>query len=219
MRLCLIEDDEELARRLAEGLGAAGFVVEHAPDAETALAWPEPESFSALIVDLGLPGLGGLDLIARWRLRRLPTPILVLTARDGWQEKVAGLNAGADDFVVKPARMEEIVARLHALFRRTSGQHGPHLQAGGVSLDPAARAAWLDDGAALNLTQIEFRLLLFFLHRAGRIVSQRELLDHLYPLSRERDLNTVEVHVARLRRKVGRAAITTVRGLGYRFER
>lgn len=219
MRLCLIEDDEELARRLAAGLNAAGFVVEHAADAETALAWPEPETFAGLIVDLGLPGLSGLDLIARWRARKLATPILILTARDGWQEKVSGLNAGADDFVVKPARTEEIVARLHALARRTSGQSGPHLQAGSVTLDPAARAAWLADGQALTLTQIEFRLLQFFLHRAGRIVSQRDLLDHLYPMSRERDMNTVEVHVARLRRKVGRDAITTVRGLGYRFER
>jgi len=219
MRVCLVEDDEELARRLAAGLAAAGFVVEHARDAEMALAWPDPESFAALIVDLGLPGLGGLELVARWRALKLATPILILTARDGWQEKVAGLNAGADDFVVKPARTEEIVARLHALARRTSGQSGPHLQAGGVSLDPAGRAAWLADGEALNLTQIEFRLLQFFLHRAGRIVSQSDLMDHLYPLSRERDLNTVEVHVARLRRKVGRTAITTVRGLGYRFER
>jgi two-component system OmpR family response regulator len=219
MRLCLIEDDEELARRLAAGLGAAGFVVEHARDAEMALAWPEPETFAGLIVDLGLPGLGGLAFITRWRLRRLSTPILILTARDGWQEKVDGLNAGADDFVVKPARTEEIVARLHALFRRTSGQHGPHLEAGGVTLDPVARSAWRADGEVLNLTQIEFRLLLFFLHRVGRIVPQRELLDHLYPLCKERELNTVEAHVARLRRKIGRAAITTVRGLGYRFER
>lgn len=219
MRVCLVEDDEELARRLAAGLATAGFVVEHARDAETALAWPDPESFAALIVDLGLPGLGGLELVARWRALKLATPILILTARDGWQEKVAGLNAGADDFVVKPARTEEIVARLHALARRTAGQSGPRLQAGGVSLDPAARTAWLADGEPINLTQIEFRLLQFFLHRAGRIVSQSDVLDHLYPLSQERDLNTVEVHVARLRRKIGRAAITTVRGLGYRFER
>jgi len=218
MRICLVEDDDELARRLAEGLSAAGFVVERAPDAETALAWPEPESFSALVVDLGLPGLGGLDLVAAWRARHLSTPILILTARDGWQEKVAGLNAGADDFVVKPARTEEIVARLHALARRTAGQTGPRLKAGAVTLDPGARAAWLN-GEPLNLTQIEFRLLSLFMHRPGRIFSQRELLDHLYPLSTERDLNTAEVHVARLRRKVGREAITTVRGLGYRFER
>lgn len=218
MRLCLIEDDEELARRLSAGLRDAGFVVEHAADAETALAWPDPESFAALIVDLGLPGASGLDLIAAWRRRKLSTPVLILTARDGWQEKVAGLNAGADDFVVKPARTEEIVARLHALARRTSGQSGPHLEAGGVRLDPAARSAWLGD-KALALTQIEFRLLQFFMHRAGRVVSQREVLDHLYALDAERDLNTVEVHVGRLRRKVGRTAITTVRGLGYRFER
>lgn len=218
MRLCLVEDDDQLARRLSAGLGAAGFVVEHAPDAESALAWPEPETFAALIVDLGLPGLGGMELISRWRARKLATPILILTARDGWQEKVTGLNAGADDFVVKPARTEEIVARLHALVRRTSGHSGPLLSAGAVSMDPGAKAAWLGD-TPLTLTQIEFRLLQFFLHRAGRVVSQREAMDHIYPLSEERDLNTVEVHVGRLRRKIGRDAITTVRGLGYRFER
>lgn len=218
MRLCLIEDDEELASRLSAGLGEAGFVVEHAPDAETALAWPHPESFAALIVDLGLPGADGLELIAAWRGRRLATPILILTARDGWREKVDGLNAGADDFVVKPARTEEIVARLHALARRTAGQSGPHLEAGGVRLDPASRSAWLGE-VPLNLTQIEFRLLRFFMHRAGRVVSQRDVMDHLYALADERDLNTVEVHVGRLRRKIGREAITTVRGLGYRFER
>ena len=218
MRICLVEDDDELARRLGADLTTAGFVVERAADAETALAWPEPESFSALVVDLGLPGLGGLDLIAAWRARSLSAPILILTARDGWQEKVTGLNAGADDFVVKPARTEEIVARLRALARRTAGHTGPHLKAGAVTLDPAARAAWLN-GEPLSLTQIEFRLLSLFMHRPGRILSQREILDHLYPLSTERDQNTVEVHVARLRRKIGRAAITTVRGLGYRFER
>jgi len=218
VRICLVEDDDELARRMAEGLGAAGFVVERAADAETALGWPDPESFAALIVDLGLPGLDGLELVSRWRARQLVNPILILTARDGWQEKVAGLNAGADDFVVKPARTEEIVARLHALARRTAGQTGPRLSAGAVSLDPASRAAWLD-GEPIELTKMEYRLLLLFVHRAGRILSQHEILDHLYPLSRDRDLNTVEVHIGRLRRKVGRDAITTLRGLGYRFER
>jgi two-component system OmpR family response regulator len=218
MRLILIEDDEELARRLSAGLRGAGFVVEHARDAESALAWPEPESFSALIVDLGLPGLSGMDLIARWRARKLATPILILTAQDGWREKVTGLNAGADDFVVKPARTEEIIARLRALARRSAGQTGPQLAAGPVVLDPVARAAWLE-GEPLALTQIEFRLLEFFLLRAGRVIAQREVLDHLYPHAVERDLNTVEVHIGRLRRKVGREAITTVRGLGYRFER
>lgn len=218
MRICLIEDDDELARRLGEGLSSVGFVVERVADAEEALAWPDPENFSAMIVDLGLPGLGGQALVAAWRARAVTAPILILTAQDGWQEKVAALNAGADDFVVKPVRIEELVARLHALARRTAGHAAPALKAGRITLDPTARAAWLDD-EALSLTQIEFRLLARFVHRAGRILSQAELLDHLYPHATERDLNTVEVHVARLRRKIGREAVTTVRGLGYRFER
>ena len=218
MRICLVEDDDELARRLALRLTDLGFVVERAADAESALAWPDPERFAALIVDLGLPGVGGLELVRLWRKRALATPILILTAQDGWQGKVDGLNAGADDFVVKPARAEEIAARLHALVRRSSGFAGPQMRAGPITVDPAARAAWLDD-RPLDLTQTEFRLLLHMVSRAGRILSQGELLDHLYPLSKERDANTVEVHIGRLRRKIGRAAITTVRGLGYRLER
>jgi DNA-binding response OmpR family regulator len=218
MRICLVEDDDELARRLSQRLTELGFVVERAADAEAALAWPDPERFAALIVDLGLPGLSGLELVRIWRKRALATPILILTAQDGWRGKVDGLNAGADDFVVKPARAEEIGARLHALVRRSSGYAGPQMQAGPITVDAAARAAWLD-GQPLELTQTEFRLLLHMVSRAGRILSQGELLDHLYPLSKERDANTVEVHIGRLRRKIGRSAITTVRGLGYRLER
>jgi two-component system OmpR family response regulator len=218
MRICLVEDDDELARRLSQRLTELGFVVERAADAESALAWPDPERFAALIVDLGLPGLGGLELVRLWRKRALATSILILTAQDGWRGKVDGLNAGADDFVVKPARAEEIAARLHALARRSSGFAGPQMRAGPITIDAAARAVWLD-GQPLELTQTEYRLLLHMVARAGRILSQAELLDHLYPLSKERDANTVEVHIGRLRRKIGRSAITTVRGLGYRLER
>lgn len=218
MRVMIVEDDRELARRLATALRSHDFIVDSVPDAEAALEWPDPDGVAVLIVDLGLPGMSGLELVRRWRRERHVTPILVLTARGGWEDKVAGLNAGADDFVVKPARSEEIVARIHALMRRSAGQLGPELNAGPVTIDTAARQVRLN-GEVLEVTHTEYRLLLLFLYRAGRILTQGEILDQLYPLDRERDANTVEVYISRLRRKIGANTITTVRGLGYRFEK
>ncbi|MEQ1547044.1 MAG: response regulator transcription factor [Chakrabartia sp.] len=218
MRILLIEDDQEIASRFVVRLSESGFVVEHAHDAEAALAWPDPNRFSALIVDLGLPGMDGISLVKQWRNRKLTTPILILSARGSWQEKVDGLNAGADDYVVKPIRAEEIAARLHALTRRAAGQTSHKLSAGKIELDPAAKAVWLE-GVQINLSQMEYRLLHLLLLRAGHILAQGDILDHLYSMTSERDLNTVEVHIGRLRRKIGRDAITTVRGLGYRLER
>lgn len=218
MRILIIEDEQELARRVESRLCASGFIVEKAHDAETALDIPDPERFAAIVVDLGLPGIGGLEFISRWRGHGRDTPILVLSARGSWQEKVNGLNAGADDYVVKPVRSEELVARIHALIRRAAGQTNAKLAAGSVEMDPSARIVWLD-GERIDLTQMEYRLLHLFVLRAGHILAQTEILDHLYPMADERDLNTVEVHIGRLRRKVGKHAISTVRGLGYRFER
>lgn len=218
MRILVIEDDAIIAQRLSQRLSEAGFVVDHAPDAEVALDWPDPEIFSVLVVDLGLPGMSGVEFIRTWRARGIETPILILSARGAWQEKVDGLNAGADDYVVKPARSEEMVARIHALSRRAAGRTQSVLRAGDITLDTAAREVQLR-GEVLDLTQIEYRLLHMFMERAGHILSQSEIMEHLYPMDSERDLNTIEVHVGRLRRKVGRHAITTIRGLGYRFER
>lgn len=218
MRILLVEDDREISRRLMSRLASAGFVVEHAPDAETALDWPDAAKFTTLVVDLGLPGMSGLDLIAKWRERGLTNPILILSARGSWQDKVEGLNAGGDDFVVKPVRAEELIARLHALSRRAMGHTGARISAGGLTLDPAAKSVWRGD-ELLDLTQMEYRLLRMFMLRAGHIIAQPDILDHSYPMDSERDLNTIEVHVGRLRRKIGKAAITTIRGLGYRFER
>jgi two-component system, OmpR family, response regulator len=218
MRIMLIEDDGEVSRRLVDRLSALGFVVEHAASAEAAFDWPDAKAFSALIVDVGLPGMNGLEFVRQWRQLGHDTPILILSARGSWQEKVDGLNTGADDYVVKPTRPEEIAARLHAMVRRSVGQSGSRLTAGKIELDPGAKAAWCA-GEPLKLTQMEFRLLRHFVIRAGHILSQTEILDHLYPMARERDLNTVEVHIGRLRRKIGRDAITTIRGLGYRLER
>ena len=217
MRILLVEDDRDIAQRLANRLALHGFVVEQAHDAETAMALPDPEGLTALVVDIGLPGFNGIDLVRFWRARELATPILILTARGSWQEKVEGLNAGADDYVVKPVHAEEIAARLHALVRRAGGHAAARLSAGAVVLDPMARAAWLDD-VPLDLTQTEYRLLHLFMLRAGHVLGQNDILNHLYPAGDVRDRNTVEVHIGRLRRKIGRAAIGTVRGLGYRLD-
>jgi two-component system, OmpR family, response regulator len=218
MRILLVEDEGEIARRCVSRLSAVGFIVEHVANAESALDLAGPEHFAAMVVDLGLPDISGMELIRRWRERGHLTPIIIMTARDNWQDKVAGLNNGADDFVVKPIRSEELAARLHALIRRTSGQAAARVSAGSVQIDPNAKAVWLE-GEQLDLTQIEYRLLYLFVLRAGHILAQSQILDHIYPMTSERDLNTIEVHIGRLRRKIGKSAITTVRGLGYRFER
>ena len=218
MQLLLIEDDADLAARMLARLAIAGFAVEHVATAEAALDWPSLDVFAALVVDVGLPGMNGIEFVRVARRRGVTAPILILTARGSWEEKVVGLNAGADDYVVKPARAEEIVARLQALLRRSAGQPQPRLRVGGLELDQQARIAYRD-GVDIDLTHTEFRLLQLFMHRSGRILAQADILDQLYPMAEERDLNTVEVHVGRLRRKIGKDAIRTIRGLGYRLER
>ena len=217
MRLLLVEDDGDLAARLARRLTAAGFAVDRAPDGNSALAWPDLDSHRAVVLDLGLPDTDGLTVLRAWRQRGVRVPVIILTARGNWQDKVAGLNAGADDFVVKPVHSEELIARLHAQIRRREGNGAPLLKVGDLTLDPVARAA-IRAGAPLDLSRQEFRLLEVFMRRPGHILSQADLLERLYPLAAERDWNTLEVQVSRLRRKLGRAAITTVRGLGYRLD-
>jgi two-component system OmpR family response regulator len=218
MRILVVEDEDELARRLCDRLETGGFVAESVASAESALDLPDPENWSALVVDIGLPGMDGFDLVRRWRQKGFDTPIIILSARGSWQEKVDGLNAGADDYVVKPVRGEELLARLNALVRRAAGQTHAKLEAGEIMMDPGARMVWRNK-SQIELTQIEYRLLHLFLLKPGHILSQGEILDHLYPMAEERDLNTVEVHIGRLRKKVGKTAIATIRGLGYRFER
>lgn len=218
MRLLLVEDDAELGRRLSDRLRTADFAVELATSRSEAEDWPDVEKMAAIILDLGLPDGDGLDLLRHWRDARVETPILILTARGSWQDKVAGLNAGADDFVVKPVRFEELLARLNALFRRQKGSRSNAIEAGGLRLDPLARTAGLGD-KPLSLSRQEFRLLHLFMRRAGQVMSQTDILDDLYELDTERDPNTVEVFVGRLRRKIGRDRIVTLRGMGYRFEK
>lgn len=218
MRLLVIEDDPELGRRLSERLRAADFAVELASTRAEAEDWPDVDRMAAVILDLGLPDGSGLDLLRHWRDRRVETPILILTARGSWQDKVEGLNAGADDFVIKPVRFEELLARLNALFRRQHGTRATTISAGDLTLDPLARSATLG-GLPLSLSRQEFRLLHLFVRRAGQVLSQADILDDLYALNDERERNTVEVLIGRLRRKIGRARITTLRGSGYRFEK
>lgn len=217
MRIVLVEDDDELGRRLSERLSKAGFAVDWVQTVAAARDWPDLKLTAAIILDLGLPDGDGLDLLRHWRGRGETVPILILTARGNWRDKVEGLNSGADDFVVKPVRFEELLARLHALTRRGRNEGGTYLISGNMTLDPVARTASLD-GLALDLSRKEFALLHLFLRRAGHIIGQDDILEQLYALEAERDRNAVEAHVSRLRRKIGRDRIRTVRGLGYRLE-
>lgn len=218
MRLLLVEDDVDLGARLSRRLTTAGYAVDIAVDGEIALAWPDLTDHSVIILDLGLPGIDGLSVLRQWRARGLRTPVIILTARGTWQEKVEGLNAGADDFVVKPIQSEELVARIHAQIRRVQDQGAPMLTVSDLTLDPVAHTA-RRGGVALDLSRQEFRLLETFMRRPGSVLSQADLLERLYPLGAERDWNALEVQVSRLRRKLGAPAITTVRGLGYRLDR
>ncbi len=215
MRILIVEDELELAGRMTANLERHGMTCEHLDNAEDAVSFAL-DGFAAVIVDLGLPGMGGVELIRSLRRKGLKTPVLILTARSAWQDKVEGLNAGADDFIVKPVRVEELVARLHALARRATGQADSRLRSGDLVLDPALAQATLA-GRSLDLTATELKLLTLLMLNTARTLSQTALLDHLYPLDAEREPNTVEVHIGRLRRKIGRDRLITVRGIGYRL--
>jgi two-component system, OmpR family, response regulator len=217
MRILVVEDEASLARQLAAAIAEAGYAVDHAADGERADFLANTEQYDAMVLDLGLQKIDGLTLLRKWRDSGLVTPVLVLTARGSWHEKVQGIDGGADDYVSKPFRIEEVLARLRALMRRASGHLTPELRAGGVVLDPR-RARVTLDGAPVKLTSHEFRVLSYLMHHRGRVVSQAELTEHIYAQDFDRDSNTVEVFVARLRRKLGASLIETVRGLGYRIE-
>ena len=216
MRVLVVEDEARLARQLAKGLADGGYAVDRASDGERADFLARTEKYDAILLDLGLPMLDGLTLLGRWRDSGIAVPVLVLTARASWHEKVQGIDGGADDYVVKPFRMEEVLARLRGLIRRASGQLAAELRAGAVALDPRAARVTLN-GEAVRLTSHEFRVLSYLMHQRGRVVSQAELSEHIYAQDLDRDSNTVEVFIARLRRKLGSAVIETVRGLGYRI--
>lgn len=217
VRVLVVEDEAVLSRQLAAALEDAGYAVDRAQDGERADFLAHTERYDAVVLDLGLPKIDGLTLLRRWRDAAIGFPVLVLTARGSWHEKVQGIDGGADDYVAKPFRIEEVLARLRALIRRSSGQMTSELRCGPVSLD-ARTAKVTVDGAPVKLTSHEFRVLSYLMHHRGRIVSQGELTEHIYAHDADRDSNTVEVFVARLRRKLGASFIETVRGLGYRIE-
>ena len=216
IRILLVEDDPELARRLSDGLRGEGYVVEHAASGKMGLGLGREEDFDAAILDLGLPDMQGVEVLRQWRKLKREMPVLILTARGSWTEKVEGLNAGADDYVTKPSHVQEIAARLRALMRRSAGRGSPVLVHNDIEVSPVSGAVTIA-GKPVDLTAQEFRILNYFMHRHGRLISQNELIEHLYPLEKERDPNTIEVYIARLRKKLGRDVIKTQRGLGYRL--
>lgn len=220
MRALLVEDDEVLRQGLATAMRAAGWQVDEASDGREGLYLAEETAPDVAIVDLGLPQVSGMDLISALRGHGRDLPVLILTARDRWQDKVAGLKAGADDYMVKPFHTEELLARLEALVRRASGWAQPVLDFGILRFEPAAQKVELH-GAPVELTSFEYRLLEYLVLRAGQVVSRAELIDRLYDQDYDRDSNTIEVFVGRLRRKLDPDGtlkpIETLRGRGYRF--
>jgi len=215
MRILVVEDDTSLSRQLARALADAGYAIDCAADGERADFLARTETYDAVVLDLGLPRIDGMTVLRGWRNSGLAVPILVLTARGSWHETIQGIDQGADDYVSKPFRIEEVLARVRALIRRSSGQMQPALQCGTVTLDPRL-ARVTHDGIAVKLTGHELRVLSYLMHHRTRVVSQRELTEHIYAQDFDRDSNTVEVFIARLRRKLGSSIIETVRGLGYR---
>lgn len=216
MRVLVVEDESALARQLDEALTGAGYAVDCADDGARADFLMRTESYDVVVLDLGLPRVDGLTLLARWRQAGLLTPVLVLTARGSWHEKVQGIDGGADDYMSKPFQIEEVLARVRALIRRAGGRATREICVGDVVLDPRDARVTLK-GVPIKLTSHEFRVLSYLMHQRDRVVSQSELTEHIYAQAFDRESNTVEVFIARLRRKLGAATIETVRGLGYRM--
>jgi two-component system, OmpR family, response regulator len=217
MRILLVEDDPKLAEQLATALRNADYVIDVAHDGEEGQFLGETEPYDAAILDLGLPKLDGVTILERWRAQGRSMPVLILTARDKWSDKVAGIDAGADDYVAKPFYTEEVLARLRALLRRSAGHAQPELVCGPLHLDTRSGRVAVG-GEPIKLTSLEYRLLAYLMHHIGRIVSRSELVEHLYDQDFDRDSNTIEVFVGRLRKKIGHDLIQTRRGLGYIIE-
>ncbi len=216
MRILVVEDDADLARQLKDSLSDAGYAVDLAADGEDGHYLGANEPYDAVVLDLGLPIVDGVTVLERWRREGRTMPVLILTARDRWREKVAGFDAGADDYVAKPFYMEEVLARLRALVRRAAGHASAELICGPVCLDTRAAKVSVD-GEPIKLTAQEYRLLAYLMHHQDRVVSRTELTEHLYDQDFDRDSNIIEVFVGRLRKKLGVDVIHTERGLGYRL--
>ena len=216
MRVLLVEDHATLAAQLAQVLTDAGFVVEQTANGEEALHLAQEEPYDAAVLDLGLPGLDGVTVLQRWRAEGLSLPVLVLTARSRWPEKLAAFSAGADDYLTKPFEMQEVIVRLRALMRRAAGMATPELSCGPLSLDTTSGSVTVD-GQPVRLTAQELRILEYLLHRPGQIVSRLDIIDHAYDRDGDRDSNVIDVLIGRIRRKLAVDVIETVRGRGYRL--
>lgn len=216
MRILVVEDDPDLRRQLADALSQAGYAVDLAADGEDGHFLGDTEPYDAVILDLGLPKMDGVTILERWREDGRAFPVLILTARDRWSEKVAGFDAGADDYLTKPFYTEELLARLRALLRRAAGHSAAALECGALRVDTRAARATVD-GAPIKLTAHEYRVLSYLMHHQGRVVPRTELVEHIYDQDFDRDSNTIEVFIGRLRKKIGPERIETERGLGYRL--
>jgi DNA-binding response OmpR family regulator len=217
MRLLLIEDDAELARGLRRDLADAGYAVDWAKDGVDGAFLATEQPYDVIVLDLGLPGRPGLEVLADWRAAEMHTPVLILTARDAWHERVDGLRAGADDYLGKPFHAQELLARLQALTRRSAGHAGPLLRVAGLALDEGRQCVLLADGSECGLTGTEFRLLRAFMRHPDRVLSKAWLAEHVYDQHAEPGDNTIEVYVRRLRGKLGQHHLRTQRGQGYVF--
>ena len=216
MRILVVEDDVNLNRQLKEALTEAGYAVDVAFDGEEGHFLGDTEPYDAVVLDIGLPQMDGLSVLEEWRRAGKTMPVLLLTARDRWSDKVQGIDAGADDYVAKPFHMEEVLARLRALVRRAAGHASNEIICGSVRLDARSGRVTVD-GQAVKLTSHELRLLSYLMHHKGKVVSRTELTEHLYDQDFDRDSNTIEVFVGRLRKKLPEECIQTVRGLGYQI--
>lgn len=217
MRLLLVEDDSELAAGVASDLRRAGYAVDTADNGVDAEFLGREQLYDAVVLDLGLPRKPGLEVLEAWRRSGLTTPVLILTARDAWSERVLGLKAGADDYLGKPFHVEELLARLQALLRRSTGRATAELELGGLRLDEERQRVHVPDGGEVELTGTEFRLLRYMMSHPDRVLSKTRLTEHVYEGDFDRDSNVLEVYVRRLRDKIGRAYIETRRGQGYLF--
>jgi two-component system OmpR family response regulator len=216
MRILVVEDDTNLNRQIKDALTEGGYAVDVAFDGEEGHYLGDTEPYDAVVLDIGLPQMDGLSVLEEWRRAGRAMPVLLLTARDRWSDKVQGIDAGADDYVAKPFHMEELLARLRALVRRAAGHSSNEITAGPVRLDVKAGKVTVD-GQAIKLTSHELRLLSYLMHHKGKVVSRTELTEHLYDQDFDRDSNTIEVFVGRLRKKLPEEVIHTVRGLGYQI--
>jgi len=214
MRILVVEDEAEIAKDIAHSIAEAGFTAEICDNGQDAWFLGSTENYDAIILDLGLPQLDGLTVLRRWRSEQQTVPVIVLTARGSWTERVEGINSGADDYLSKPFQMVELIARLRGVLRRVHGQSSPQISAGSILLDTIQMQVTVD-GRSTNLTPLEFRLVSYLLHHKGRVVSREELKDHVYSHDNDRDDNAIEALVTRLRRKLGANSIETRRGHGY----